>query len=200
MRLSLRSLTIAVLIGLGGATTASAEISESPANRIGRWTGYGWSEGYHAYDECPSCGHRGHGFHHHHGGKARHQPEPYSYGPPRIVSTGAGPFAESASPPWQPFQAPLGKVKTSTKAVPNNRQFLKTAEPRGLREISLPELVSPSTKVVPLPAPPTQVHAASQTAALQESSQLYPLPVSPAMAAKPATSPAQLPGRYPLAR
>ena len=35
------------------ATPARGEYSRCHHNDLSRWIGYGWSEGYHAYDECP---------------------------------------------------------------------------------------------------------------------------------------------------
>lgn len=47
------SLFAAALVIACGATPLRAEYSRSLHNDFGRWIGYGWSEGYHAYDECP---------------------------------------------------------------------------------------------------------------------------------------------------
>lgn len=57
MRVSTGWSIVAAVLLLGGAARSQAEFSQSQANHFGRWIGLGWSEGYHAYDECPRCRH-----------------------------------------------------------------------------------------------------------------------------------------------
>jgi hypothetical protein len=46
---------IAVVLCLLAASPAMAKVPKQHGQHLGRWIGYGWSEGYHAYDNCPNC-------------------------------------------------------------------------------------------------------------------------------------------------
>lgn len=89
MRVSTRWSIVAATLLLGSAALAQAEYSQSHANQFGRWIGLGWSEGYHAYDECPRCRH-----------PAR----------PCVPSTAASPDAPYLN--WQPL------IRTGAQVVP----------------------------------------------------------------------------------
>jgi hypothetical protein len=55
MRVSKEVIIVAAILLISGISTAQAELSQTSVNQFGRWIGYGWSEGYHTYDECPPC-------------------------------------------------------------------------------------------------------------------------------------------------
>lgn len=59
MRRTIRWLLVVCVALSGNAVPAAAEaISPLFKNRFSRWTGYGWSEGYHSNDECPQFCHQ----------------------------------------------------------------------------------------------------------------------------------------------
>jgi hypothetical protein len=186
MRLSIFTGMVAAVIALSGATTASAQVSESLINRFGRWTGYGWGEGYHAYDACPSCKRGGHGAHRHN--RAMYQPAPANFGP--TMNAPVGPFVPDNDAHWPWFSTPRGKTLGPTPGNfpprPSVRS-LPSAEP-------IPETVSP------LPAPLEESTDALPSLSPQAEARLYPLPPPPVAKAKSVLRSGRPAPRYPLAR
>ena len=50
-----RKLIIAASLLMLAISPAAAAHPGLYAHHFGRWIGYGWSDGYHAYDSCPNC-------------------------------------------------------------------------------------------------------------------------------------------------
>jgi hypothetical protein len=120
-----------------------ADYSESCFNQFGRWFGYGWSSGYHAYDECPTC---------------RRAPPPatYLHWQPMVKrSTAGGSGAPMMQTPVMPTTNP------PTEVLPNVTPTTPDSSTKPARSL-LPKAVTerrvlkPSQQSRPLPAPLTR--------------------------------------------
>jgi hypothetical protein len=121
---------------LACAGVARAEFSETALNRFGRWTSWGWSEGYHAYDECPRCaGQRP-------AAPAVLRPQARTHGGPGQVPT--APYLR-----WQPLMSGEGLRGKYFRPTPAG----KAVPPPSIEEIQpIPTPVPESTDETPSPS------------------------------------------------
>jgi len=179
MRLSFFCLVAAVLVCWTAAPPARAEYSRSVHNRVSRWTGYGWSEGYHAYDECPSC--RRHLLHL---GRPCSKHDAY-FGPDNRFT---------AQPPLPPWDA-ADLLKSLGLSTGNRGSVVK---PQPAVPVPAPTDQPPAPLPAPLPkASPSDLPP--QTTPPGEEARLRPLELVPASAIR-VISPPYRPGRYPISR
>jgi hypothetical protein len=158
----------AALLCSAGVARAEISISETSLNHFGRWLGYGWSEGYHAYDECPKCKH-GHG---------RAAAPTYLHWQPLLHKSAPLPAVDSA-PPIEEIPAPMPAPAQSSSARPPLRQrVLKPSQVS--RPLPIPRLPSPGKLPVFKRLPPVAAGESSSTSELRPASaeQDIPLPVA----------------------
>jgi hypothetical protein len=174
MRLSFRALVIAGLALSSQASPVHAGPSGSLGNHVGRWTGLGWGEGYHAYDECPpDCR------------------APYNSGRPHLQHRPHAPAWQTPGPQAGLF-APAPAV-TMPPAPPSWNPFVASPPPQphgapyhGPQRHSVPRVPprSPQTPPASLPPPAERVAPEARSAPVKPSDIVKPsqaVPLRPAL-------------------